>query len=412
MSTYSRLMLGVILSLALSAVDASESVPASWSTAKVVDMPRLRVSVSKPALVSRSQGRLWFPTLVCLGNGELVAIMSDGHDTTANRPGAKFFWSADGGWSWSEPKPGMDVGSALRLPNGDCLLLPVYLASGSNGLTGAYQVIPKGTREILLSAGGDFVVSGLPRRPTTVDMADKRACFGFTGQTVLLKDGRYLATLYGHYVGDASYSLSLVTVASKDGRTWTYLSTIATPAIIPRGGGEGPSEAALCRLKNGRLMSIFRISSGTPYGQAWSEDEGKTWTKPYVDANGDPLLSMKDRRIRSVQPSLAVLEGGLTALSGGRPGVSVWINKRGDGKDWDPIDLSANHNACVPAEPHVITSGDFQKHTTSGYSEVVALDDRHLLVIYDRQRAGGRNAPDTPSQSNSVWVVRLTVETK
>jgi hypothetical protein len=62
-----------------------------------------------------------------------------------------------------------------------------------------------------------------------------------------------------------------------------------------------------------------------------------------------------------------------------------------------------------PGEPHVTSAGDATKHSTSGYTEVVALDDRHLLLIYDRLRGGWDNI-GTPSQSNSVWVVRLTVE--
>ena len=62
----------------------------------------------------------------------------------------------------------------------------------------------------------------------------------------------------------------------------------------------GPSEAATCRLKDGRLMTIFRLGSGHPYGQVFSRDEGRTWTEP---------VALKG--VFSVQPCLVVLKDGM-----------------------------------------------------------------------------------------------------
>src|SRR6266550_2278927 len=81
-------------------------------------------------------------------------------------------------------------------------------------------------------------------------------------------------------------------------------------------GKEGPCEAALARLKDGRLLCVYRMDSGAPYGHSFSDDDGKTWTEP---------AAMPDD-VFSVQPSLAVLKDGTIVLSGGRPGLFLWVD--------------------------------------------------------------------------------------
>ncbi|NLY00217.1 MAG: hypothetical protein GXY83_29315, partial [Rhodopirellula sp.] len=105
-----------------------------------------------------------------------------------------------------------------------------------------------------------------------------------------------------------------------------------------------------------------------------------------------------------VQPSLAALPDGFVALSGGRPGLFLWLNADGTAATWQRVDLLANHNTHRPDEP---ISGP---GNTSSYTEVVALDDVHLLCIYDRIPNGWKAiAADSP-ETNSVWVVRVTLE--
>src|SRR5262249_29397698 len=159
---------------------------------------------------------------------------------------------------------------------------------------------------------------------------------------------------------------SLVAAESADGIHWKIRSTIAG-ANCKLKGAEGPCEAALCRLQDGRLMCVFRLASSVPYGQTWSKDEGKTWTEPVALANAF-----------SVQPGLAVLKDGTVALSGGRPGIYAWFNRDGTGKDWQRIDLKAHHNTCRPTEK----IGPLER--TSSYTEIVTLDEGNLLCIYDR----------------------------
>jgi hypothetical protein len=122
------------------------------------------------------------------------------------------------------------------------------------------------------------------------------------------------------------------------------------------------------------------MEGNKPYGQSFSSDEGRTWSEPRsIDAG-------------SVQPSLLVMPDGLIALSGGRPGVSVWFNVKGDAIRWQPVELLA------------------PDQKTSAYTELVHLDERNILCIYDRIPHGWNAIPESSKEVNSVSVVRLSID--
>ena len=54
---------------------AGEDGDGRWQAGNSIEMPRLKVTLSKPVLVARSKGYLWFPTVVRLSNGELAALV-------------------------------------------------------------------------------------------------------------------------------------------------------------------------------------------------------------------------------------------------------------------------------------------------------------------------------------------------
>jgi hypothetical protein len=363
--------------------------PAAWDTTRTVDLPGLKVSLSAPVLVARSKGYLWFPTLVRLADGDLLAVMSNYADEHTTSSTSLVCRSRDGGLTWGEPRPALYGDAHLRLPSGDELLLPYYLYPLKKGGLGApYQLCPRGTQDVRVVKDG-VTVTGWPRPDQSVAPKLGLAGFVFNGQTVPLKDGGYLATLYGTFQGTRRYSL--VAAESPDGVRWRIRSTVADENRKLK-GAEGPCEAALARVADGRLLCVFRLASGVPYGQCWSGDDGKTWSEP--TAMDGPF---------SVQPSLAVLKDGPVVLSGGRPGLYLWFNRAGDGKGWQRVDLLAHHNACRPAEP-IKDPGK-----TSAYTEVMALDEAHLLCIYDRIPSGWAAIPKDSSETNSVWVVRVSV---
>jgi len=193
----------------------------------------------------------------------------------------------------------------------------------------------------------------------------------------------YFTTLYGGY---KSGGVRIVGAESKDGTRWKVVGTITSRSGKVNERGEGPTEAALCRLKDGRLMCIYRLDSDFTYGQTWSGDEGRSWTKP-VECRGP----------RSVEPSLAVLKDGTVFLSGGRPGLKLWVNQDGTGEDWQEIDMGKYRY-------------NFLKNSgTTGYTELAILDESHLLYAYDYGRESdiAKNGP-----GYRVEVVRITLEKK
>ena len=398
-----------------------------WPKGKTYDLKGIKVTLSAPVLVGRSKEYFWYPQIKRLPNGDLVAIIRLGGDTVT-ADDAVAMWSRDGGLTWSSPRRFAGQSwSQLFLPSGDLLLLPFHLYrrpdyTNREYVAGVATLIPRGRSEIRQIKDG-AKVTGWPRPEGATYRGDPEAerrlglsSFCFDGQPLRLKDGRYLTTLYGTFEGPKRFSI--VTAESEDGLNWKVRSTIADENCKLE-GREGPGETTLCRLKDGPLMCVFRrngggsgISAFLPYGQTWSQDEGKTWSEP---------IAMTDAR--SVEPRHLVLEDGTVVLSGGRPGLHLWFNIDGTGKAWQSIDTLKHHNAYQPKEPIQpmerndvdvdVEHGKYYASRTSAYTEVIVLDDTNLVYIYDRWAS---TFPDPPkqaqdaAQSFSIWVVRIALK--
>ena len=368
---------------------------ATWTDSATVDLDGMRVTLSEPVLIGRRRGYFWFPNLWTMPNGELLSTISPVPDIHLSGVPYLVLWSQDGGLTWTEPRVSCDGGQTLiHLHSGDSILLPYDLRPRPNGIGAPHNIIPAGQRVFDYVPTG-VVITGMPAPVPLILPGLDVVTFSFNGQTLWLQDGTYLATAYGHFEGDDRDAI--VAVESTDGTNWSVRSVVAD-AACPVPGDGGPSESAICRLRDGRIMCVFRVESKLPFGQTWSSDEGRTWT-PAVTMAG-PF---------SVQPSLAVMSGGAIALSGGRPGLYLWLNAKGDGQDWQQVDILAHHNKCNPQE-EITYSEDLSLQRTTSYTEVVAVDDTHLLYMYDRAPNGWRRIPEDMDDTNSVWLVRATVE--
>src|SRR5687768_9618613 len=60
---------------------------------RVIELKGVSVSLFEPALVARSPGYLWFPTLSRLDNGDVCARMSDYADMHVKKGTARAAWS-------------------------------------------------------------------------------------------------------------------------------------------------------------------------------------------------------------------------------------------------------------------------------------------------------------------------------
>ena len=368
----------------------------AWQDRQTLTLPGLRVTLAEPIALGRRRGYFWFPNLWPMPNGDLLATISPVADIHMSSIPYLVTWSRDGGLSWSEPIVTNDGGQTLlQLASGDALLLPYILRPRPAGMGAPYNRIPAGTRTVEYIPSG-VTITGWPGPAKIVVPGWDLESFSFNGQTVQLRDGAYLATVYGALVEPPGYRI--FAVKSSDGVQWTIHSLIAdnTCGVV---GKEGPNESALLRLNDGRILCVFRVGSRANYGQCWSSDEGQSWSAPVTMAG-----------VFSVQPSLATRTDGVIALGGGRPGLYLWLNADGTAQSWQGIDMQAHHNACHPDETINVQNESLELHQTSAYTEVVAVDDTHFLYLYDRVANGWQPIPEEMDASNSVWLVRVTVE--
>lgn len=380
-----------------------------WKTAGRVALRGISVGLSEPVLVKRSRWYCWFPALIRQPDGALWAVMSATADIHFSGSTNYLSRSTDGGLTWDESRVIGDAGlSHVALDDGRAVILPYYMRPRAGGAIGApCNVIAPGPQagwhaQVTMRPSG-VTVSGWPRPPTNLDTHLGIASFVFNGEVVRGRGGEYLTTLYGNFAGEKRYTLVLA--ESADGFDWRIRSIIAgADCALP--GKEGPCESALCRLEDGRLMNVFRLESFLPYGQAFSADDGRTWTAPTAMSAA------------SVEPSLAVMPGGVVALSGGRPGIFVWFSVGGNPADWQPVDIVAHHNSCRPRDPIDpdsrkcwLSPDDMRRQglagVSSNYTQLARLDECHLLLIYDRLGFGWHPIPDGLDAANSIWVMRL-----
>ena len=147
---------------------------------------------------------------------------------------------------------------------------------------------------------------------------------GFSvGKIVQLDNGDLLGTLYGNLRGDNNWYRTMIVRSTDLGRSWQYHASVAFSPDDPdpqlAGQYCGYCEPSLALLSNGQLLCIMR-TQGTHYPgeyrplyQCWSDDLGKTWTKP--------VLSKP--HLMNIAPVLAVLDNGVVACVYGRPGFHV-----------------------------------------------------------------------------------------
>ncbi len=381
-----------------------------WKTQNLVKLKGLEVEVSEPVLVKRSRWFCWFPSLIRQPDGTLWAVMNAYPDIHVSNSFCYLSRSRDGGLSWDEARVIGDAGlSHLILDDGSALVLPYYLRVLGPDLIGAPCNLISPDGKLSFRPSG-VTVGGWPRPTTGGAMMSPvfgAAGFVFNGQAVRGRNSEYLTTLYGQFQNDKRYSL--VMAESADGLAWKIRSVIAGHDC-PLEGKEGPCESAICRLKDGRLMCVFRLDSFIPYGRTYSSDDGRTWSSA---ENIAPF---------SVEPSLAVLGDGTVALSGGRCGINVWFNADGTGGDWQAVDIAAAHNASVAPADRIdpdsrkcwMDIDQMRKLDLTGfsscYTEIVPLDESTLLLIYDRIGFAWHSIPDDSEETKSVWAMRLKIK--
>jgi len=207
---------------------------------------------------------------------------------------------------------------------------------------------------------------------------------------------------YTHEQDRRYYRLALIR-SSDGGKSWNEYSTIAAvepgEKPWPGMGSEGPCESGLARLADKRLYSIFRTGSDGFIGNAWSSDDGKTWTKPQsLPYKG---VALRVRR----------LSNGVLACTTGRPGpIVVMFSLDGTGEKWShitPIFEGKTEHSDLDRWP----TTDLRVGTTH-YTDFIEVEPGKLLVVYDSIPFGWYEIPYAYRESNVVYGTFVEVHKK
>ena len=210
----------------------------------------------------------------------------------------------------------------------------------------------------------------------------------------------------GHYYTIYYFS------SQDDGSTWHWTSRIDQTKAMPS-DVEGPCEPTMVRLRDGRLLTIFREVRRPPSRNLWkaySNNSAKTWS-------GLSITSAW-----SVWPQLVLMSNGILALSSGRPGVGLWLSLAGDGLEWTEYhNVIAAHNKLSPTYQRYppqysntsLATGpdscDTHHCMTTAYTGLVEVEPGVLLLAYDR-RHGCETWP--VGHTNEVYSMRVRVSAK
>ena len=171
---------------------------------------------------------------------------------------------------------------------------------------------------------------------------------GFATRMITLDNGDLMAAMFGLFEGDAvggGHGSRVIAVRSNDdGRTWRYQGTVSNRADDPDpqlpGIFAGFTESNIAYLRNGQLLCIMRSQGSHLPGEyrplyvSWSDDLGKTWTKP-VETNP---------HLMNICPELAALDNGVLACQYGRPGFHIAFSLD-NGHTWQDR-VSFSHLPC------------------------------------------------------------------
>lgn len=367
-----------------------------------------RLHVEAPVEVGRASGHHWFPTLHSVAGSDLLCEVVITADQAQGQWPAWLYRSCDAGQSWEKACEIDSYGpSSVPLGSRTMLLMPYELWPLSPG--DRRNAVAEGTI-VTCTEDGTVTTERIPVRfvgfPRDLDGYHIDGLFLLTNGTILTVQGdRLFTTLYGRFVPNTeSHQYECVAVVSDDGGfTWRYLADVASWQDTP-GAREGPNESSTARLPDGRLMCVYRVGSGReqPYHVSYSADEGQTWTKP---------RRMEDPW--SVEPQVVCLENGILLLSGGRPGLMLWVCTDGHGGHWQALNVAQHHNATFPdsaqhfAEDCVAATRVGTPSYTTSYTGMKATGPEEVLICYDRLGNGWGGAPGPWGPHDTVFTVRV-----
>ena len=391
--------------------------------AEETNLAGLRVAVKKPCVVAEGVGFCWYPSIRQFSTGDLMvgySLNPDSGENLVNVTGISL--SKDKGATWAHhcDVTGLSGRLGIALPDGTLAgpsepFKPEPLGQWRTFVAN-YGCFEKGGQQYNVELWGTRI-EGLPRdvEARTVQSRTRWAAISLFDDIIELERGRYLATGYLIFKGDASYS-TVALISEDEGRSWRYLSTVAG-ADADTDAREGFCESCLVQLEDGDLMCVGRMGGGRNQllARTYSSDGGKTWAKI------DRLPGW------SVLPDIVRLSNGVLVISTGRPGLFLWFSTDPRGKNWQPLDVMAYHNSVMDKAHHIspgkygleavtreqyrTVHHDFDEpDQTTSYTSILEVSPNRLLMVYDRIPYGWMPVP-TDAEVRSRILARYPTST-
>lgn len=362
------------------------------------------IEADTPVEVGHNSGHFWFSSLHQVGTDALICAIARTADTAQGKWPAQLFVSEDAGATWRPDISIESMGHAtIRHDASSTLMMP-------------YELWPDSPRDMrngkamgtMLTKTADGTLAAVPSEVRFCDFPAPFAQYHeeelfllHSGNILRLADGSLFTTVYGVLEGPEEMRVFAV-VSNDGGFTWNHRSTVVDNAVFR--APEGPNEATVQLLDNGDLLCIYRVSDAWDFNKSHSRDEGRTWSEP-----------LRMEGMRSVQPRLARLENGALVLTGGRPGLFLWLCADGRGEQWDAVNLATHHNRLVEREgeqfSEVVDNAEAgaDPSTSTSYTGIMPWGSDGVIVTYDRLSNGWSGAPGPNGDVDRVYSITLKV---
>jgi sialidase-1 len=314
--------------------------------------------------------------LIKLKNGDILMMTREATEHFANDGDVVMLRSKDGGKTWGQRQVISAIkdldereGCGIQLKDGTIVVGVFYndlykhdgtydwenrvqkTADAGNRYLGAHIITSKDNGHTWSKA--NFIdTKGMPFNNVE----------GPTDAPIEMPDGSLVMGIIGYALDGDDANHAAVMIRSTDkGKTWKYLSTMASD---PGGKLGGFVEPGIVRTKTGRIIAGLR--NGAPEGAIWmtySDDNGKTWVPAWkTEMIGHPvdLIQLRDGRIMA---TYGIREGQHTTPGGIRACFS-----NDNGKTWD-------------INTEVQIRNDFYNWDI-GYPESLQLADGTILTAY------------------------------
>ncbi|MGE5194218.1 MAG: sialidase family protein [Deltaproteobacteria bacterium] len=325
----------------------------------------------------------WHPSLVQIPGGELLATFDlaqaveslDYHTCTAR--------SADGGQTWSPPRPLFRDSAARRSTHSvrvgavaDGTLVGFgarfYRDDPEEGLVNRANLgyVPMDLF-LLRSADSGRTWQG----PQSIIPPLVGPAFEMCHRIVELADGRWLAptSTWKGWNGEAPHGMQAVALVSRDrGRTWPEYLRV----IDQTDRGVISWEQGLAPLPDGRIVSVV-----------WSFDEasGKSLPNRYaVSLDGRTFAAPRENGLQGETAKLLPLaDGRVLCLYRRLDKPGLWANLvRIDGADWINLEEAPLWQGAASRMSGAGRSGDELSALKFGYPSMVQLPDGNVLAVF------------------------------